>query len=284
MAKYSFDGKDYYIDGRLKEQLDKKVLPELKKKDKDVVFIIDGREGSGKSKFADLLGGYAASYFKTNFNLNNFAMTPDEFRNLIRESPKNSVVIYDEAHRGMSSRRALSEINNILVDLMMEMRQKNLFVLIVLPTIFMLDRYPALFRSRGLFHIYERERNRGFWVFYNEKNKQKLYMAGKKLFDYNCIPFPKFRGRFTNQYVVNEIEYRIKKEKAFRDKPRITQQEKFKAQRDLLIGLLKDKLEITTKELHEILNNRGLLLDEDTLGGILAQEAPKQALKGKNPA
>ena len=54
---------------------------------------------------------------------------------------KNEVVIYDEAHRGMASARSLSEINKILKDLMMEMGQRNLFVVIVLPTIFLLDKY-----------------------------------------------------------------------------------------------------------------------------------------------
>jgi len=51
MAKFEFKGKTYYIDGGLQDQLVKKIVPELSKKDKDRVVIVDGRERSGKSVF-----------------------------------------------------------------------------------------------------------------------------------------------------------------------------------------------------------------------------------------
>lgn len=238
MATFEFNGKTIYIDGRLKKQLDKKILPSLLKEDKDVVFVVDGGEREGKSKFADLLGVYAASILKTAYDLSCFGMTPEEFRNKILTSEKRCVVIYDEAHRGMASARTLSEINNILKDLMMEMGQKNLFVIIVLPTFFLLDKYAALFRAKGLFHVYERKGKRGFWVYFNKRNKLKLYRGGKKEFDYNCIKWPRFRGRFLKQYAVDEQEYKKKKSKAFKEKPRITKGEVYKAQRDTALYII----------------------------------------------
>lgn len=36
---------EYYIDDRLKNSLDKKVIPSLHEKDKDFVICVDGREG-----------------------------------------------------------------------------------------------------------------------------------------------------------------------------------------------------------------------------------------------
>lgn len=199
---------------------------------------------SGKSKFGDILAAYVSSQLKSEYNLSCIGMTPEEFRNKIITAKPKSVVIYDEAHRGMASSRTLSEINNILKDLMMEMGQKNLFVIIILPTFFMLDKYAALFRSKGVFHIYERRGQRGYWVYFNEKNKLKLYRLGKKEFDYNCIKWPRFRGRFYNQYAINEEEYREKKRKSFADKPRITKAEVYKAQRDTLFWIIINKLDV----------------------------------------
>src|SRR3989304_1484455 len=91
---------------------------------------------------------------------------------------------YDEAYRGLSSRAAMSQINKLIVSVMMEMRQKNLVAIIVLPTFFMLDRYVAIFRSKGLFHVYQNKGKRGYWLFYNENEKKLLYILGHKLMSY----------------------------------------------------------------------------------------------------
>lgn len=270
MATFEFNSKTFYIDDTLKKQIDNKIVPELSKKDKDVVFAVDGKERSGKSKFADILGAYVSTCLKTDYNLNSVCLSPEEFRNKVQNATKNEVIIYDEAHRGMGSRRALSEINNILVDLMMEMGQRNLFVIIVLPTFFMLDRYPALYRTRGLFHIYERKGQRGFWAYFNEKHKLNLYIKGKKLLNYNCIKWPKFRGRFYNQYAVDEEEYRTKKAKAFTDKPRITRAETYMEQRDIVIyALWNETGQLSSIKLAHIGKKYGLALKERQLREIL---------------
>ena len=121
MAQFEFNGRTFFIDNRLKAQLDAKVIPDLKRRDKDAVFAVDGPERTGKSVFTMGFAAYIASVLGTEFDLSNICMDPNEFRNKIEKSKKNQVIIYDEAHRGMASTRALSEINKILKDLMMEM-------------------------------------------------------------------------------------------------------------------------------------------------------------------
>jgi hypothetical protein len=254
MAHYTFGTKEIYIDGRLKTQFVDIVVPDLAKKDKDAVFIVDGRERAGKSVFAMQLGGLMASSLGTTYDISNICMTPEEFRQRVIKSKKNEVIIYDEAHRGMGSRRALSEINKILVDLMMEMGQKNLFVIIVLPTFFLLDRYPALFRARGLFHIYERKGMRGFWCYFNEKNKFYLFMKGKKEFNYNCMKWPQFRGRFLDQYVLNESLYRDKKKQAFNQPEAEPIEHKYLIWRDKFIAKLAH--EVGEKKTSEIMRDQ----------------------------
>jgi hypothetical protein len=282
MANFEFNGKSFYIDNNLKKQLDKNVIPELSKEDKDILFVIDGKERSGKSKFGDILGSYASLCLKTKYGIDNICMTPEEFKKRIENADKNDVVIYDEAHRGMGSRRSLSEINNILVDLMMEMGQKNLFVIIILTTFFMLDKYPALYRARGLFHVYERKHKRGFWVYFNERDKLKLYRLGKKEFNYNCMHYPKFRGRFFNQYAVDKDEYINKKKKSFENRIRITRAETFKHDRDIILYALYKETGLSIRDLVKTLKKYGKTISRGTIGEILAEfDKNKQQSEGE---
>jgi hypothetical protein len=279
MAFFEYKGKTFYIDNRLDRSLTKKVYPDLLKHDKDNVFLVDGNEGSGKSKFADILGAHAASHLKCDYDLDCVCLTPEEFKSRIQNCPNRSVVIYDEANRGMSSSRALSEINNILKDLMMEMRQKNLFVIIIMPTFFLLDKYTALFRAKGLFHVYERKRKRGFWVFFNEKNKKKLYILGKKLLDYNIMKYPRFRGVFLNQWSVDEVLYRAKKLRIFKDngsteeKPQTITAKKHYEQRNkvvrLLFEFLKERLGFNQAQYIKYLNNLGIGIAKTQIQSII---------------
>lgn len=179
------------------------------KKDYDLCFLVDGPEGSGKSVFAMQL----AYSFDPTFSLEHTCFSPEEFLNAVKTSGKCQAIVYDEAYRGLSSRQAMSQINKLIVSVMMEMRQKNLIVIIVLPTFFMLDRYVAIFRSKGLFHIYQNKGRRGYWLFYNEYEKKVLYILGKKLMSYGK-PRVKFKGTFNGKYVIDEDAYKQKKSTA----------------------------------------------------------------------
>lgn len=241
MATFQFNNEQFYIDGRLKEQIDNKILPDLNKRDKDAVFCVDGRERSGKSTFTMTLGAYFASQLGTPYSLNNICMNPEEVRHITTTIQNKSVVIFDEAHRGMGSASALSEVNKILKDLMMEMGQKNLVFFVVLPSFFDLQRYQALFRTRGLFHIYEIKGTRR-WVYLNERSKARLWLKGRKNYNYNCMRWPKFRGRFYPKLPVVEEDYREKKRQSFKGMGRQTRDEKYKEQRDKMIMILRNEL------------------------------------------
>jgi hypothetical protein len=251
--------------------LDKSIVPALGKKDKDAVFVVDGEERSGKSVFAMSIGNYVAYRLGTVFDITNITLAPEEFRNRVMNAKKNEVIIYDEAHRGMASSRSLSEINNILKDLMMEMGQRNLFIVIVLPSFFLLDKYAALFRSSGLFHIYEKRGQRGFWCFFNRKYKLKLYQYGKKDLNYNCMRWPYFRGRFTDQYPIDEQKYRAKKSESFTEKKRVTRGEVWMAQRDKLLCIMAKEFEIREKNLMKVLVKYKFPLKHTQVGEILAK-------------
>ena len=226
--------KGMYMDGQLYKQLTKNVIPKVHNKDFDYLLAIDGMEGAGKSVFAQQI----AKILDPTFTLKQIAFTPNDFVKIVVNSEKYKCVVFDEAFTGLSSRSSLSEVNQLLVSLMMEMRQRNLFVIIVLPTFFMLDKYVALHRSRCLFHVtMNKQGKRGFWKLYNKNQMKYLYFIGKKYYDYKSVKW-NIEGRFPNFYTVNEPEYRKKKSNAIRLKDFKGKANKYKEQRDALIYVL----------------------------------------------
>lgn len=265
--KVDKETKSLYMDNKLHRSIIKKVRPKIKKKDFDWVWIVDGPEGSGKSVFSMQLG----KIVDPNFCLDRVCMTPKEFMKAIMKAKKGQCVVFDEAFTGLSSRSSLTEINKLIVSLMMEMRQKNLFVIIVMPTFFLLDRYAALFRARGLFHVYLKKGLRGRWVYFNNKKKKLLYLKGKKLFSY-AEPKSKFRGRFHDQYTVNEEDYREKKRKALMQKSRTTRSETYMAQRDTLLWLLYKKFNLNQLQVSNACKEFGFKIERRTISDIFREK------------
>lgn len=199
---------DYYMDGYMVTNLETAVS--ALKKDFDMIFVLDGYEGSGKSVLAQQL----AFFCDSTLTLSRIVFNPDDFKKVVMESKPYQSIIYDEAYGGLSSRGAMGAVNKSIVQMLTVIREKNLFIFIVLPTFFDLDKYVALWRSRALIHVYvEKDFKRGYFKFYNVDRKKALYVLGKKFYDYKYGK-PNFIGRFTKHYVVDEAEYRAKKSKS----------------------------------------------------------------------
>ena len=248
---------EYYMDDRLKNRTDNKVIPALNKQDKDWIEVIDGGEGSGKSTMAF----QRAKYVDKSFNLSRVVFTPEEFKEAIFKAKKGQAIVYDEAFTGLSSRASLSPINKYLVSLMMQMRQKNLFVILVLPTFFLLDKYAALFRTKVLIHIYEtRAGNRGYFRVYNQRKKKLLFLYGKPTYTYVKQAYTKFKGRFYGVFALGDEEelekYKRKKEKALEateKSPMSAGQIKYREQRDIILWLLRKNAKLTYLQISNML-------------------------------
>lgn len=246
---------EYSMSIRLKRNIDEIIIPALSIQDKDYVICVDGREGSGKSWFSFQLG----KAVDPTLNMSRVVFSPEEFREAILKAKKGQCIIYDEAFTGYSSRSSLSPVNRVLVSLAMQMRQKNLFIIIVLPTIFLLDKYMAMFRTKGLFHIYECDRKRGYFKFYNSRVKKYLILAGQKTMSYHHKTVrTNFRGRFYGKFALGDDkvlkEYLKRKEKALADSEKTSMtsaQVKFKDQRDLIVWMFKTYTKLTYQEMAE---------------------------------
>lgn len=261
------NSRSLYMDKELYRRIENNIKPKIEKKDNDWFWIVDGGEGAGKSVFAMQL----AKVLDPSFCLERVCMIPEEFTKAVIRAKKGECIVFDEAFTGLSSRSSLSEINRLIVSLCMEMRQKNLFIIVVMPTIFMLDRYVALFRAKGLFHIYTKDGKRGRWVYFNNKSKKLLYILGKKLFSY-AKPKSKFRGRFSNQYTINEQAYRDKKKEALNKKSRGTRTETYKFQRDILLYLMNKKYNVTQFQIAlDCKKVGGFTLKQSTISEIITE-------------
>jgi len=208
--------RSYYIAKTLRRKWEKLKDGKLIKKDEDRIYIVDGRERTGKSLFTL----QQAKFIDPTFNIDRVCFTPEEFLDQIRNAPRGSVVVFDEAFRGLSSKSGQSKINKMIVQAMMECGQRNLVIFIVLPTFFLLELYAAVLRSNALFHIYKDKTGKRVFKTYNFQKKNMLYRNGKKKgFDYS---WPKVSakatgGRFYNIYPISERKYRNKKARSLQE-------------------------------------------------------------------
>lgn len=260
---------DYYISKEIKKQLDKS-KEIVMNADQDRIFIITGREGSGKS----WLGMQLAAYLDPTFSLDDVCFTTDEFGSRIRAVDKFKAILFDEAFRGLSSKGALSKENKKLIRILIECRQRNLFIFIVLPSIFILDRYIALFRSHGLFHtaIYKKDYKKRYYKVYNFRSKHLLYILGQKYLSYNKPKIYKkhmFYGKLPQS--ISKEAYQNKKSESFKEAeieedPRIT---RLITQRDTMIKLVKNTTKITLIDIAKSLEEAGQPITSVQVGRIV---------------
>lgn len=257
----------YYMDGRLQKNLDKLKKQNLKK-DFDCCLALDGEEGSGKSTLALQIG----FYLDPSLNMDRICFSADEFRNAILNAEKGQCVIYDEGFTGLSSRASLSEVNRVLVSLMMQMRQKNLFVIIVLPTFYLLDKYVAIWRAKALIHTYFSSGLRGKFIIFNRKKKKLLYLMGRKEYSYSPkICRSNFRGRFLGGYIIDEDMYRKKKEIALSERGTQEKYSRFIEQRNVCIYIMHNILGVKQKDILNHLKENNVHFKKSNLSQILAK-------------
>jgi len=248
---------DFLIDNIARNNLDE-VRYRVLEKDFDFVTIIDGREGSGKSVLAQQF----ASYLDPNFSVENIVFTSEEFIKKIKDPKvtKGSCIVLDEAFNAINSRSSMSEVNRSMGAVATEMRQKNLFIIIVLPSYFDLDKQFAIHRASSLIHVYLKDNvERGQYLIFPRSQKLYLYLNGKKTYNYSKPKSPYPPCRFTNHYTVDEEEYRLKKSHAFKKRTVSNQARNWMNQRNSYIKYIYKALGLSQEEIAKIPANYGVV-------------------------
>jgi len=174
------------------------------------IFSSTFEVGTGKSVFVSQLGEIYTELVNTihkknlNFDMNNCVFKPSDLIARSFKLPKYSAIILDE----WTDAHYWSELGMSLRQFFRKCRQLNLCIFCIIPNFFQLPISYAISRSVAAIDVsFQGEFERGFFAFYNFKQKKNLYIKGKKFHDYDVVK-PNFIGRFTDGYGFDEQEYR----------------------------------------------------------------------------
>lgn len=280
------------IDGYLKQNLDG--IPNFLKKGYDCIGIISGmsKVRIGKSSIAiGTVGSYLAWLLaggkhlchqetkenklvwitdkikkptkKINWNLKeNVCFSAEHLQNtafkLYNKYGKNQVIVYDEGRQGLDSARAMESINKGMEDFFQTCGFMGHVILIVLPNFFKLHEDYAVARSLFLINVYaDKNYNRGYFSFYNEEQKEKLFYFGKKRIGVRAkytSASHNFWGKFSSWFPFDKEEYEKLKEKAMKQARLKKRQIKFKKQRDVCMFLLRKYAQMTSEDISKELS------------------------------
>lgn len=205
MVKVEINGESYYYDGLLIDNVN--LLKEAVKKKWDGVIYVGGYEGDGKSILAEQL----AFLFDSTYNITRCVFTPEQFMEAVDNAEPFQAIVYDEAQDAFESTNRDS-LAKAVKSKMTRIRKKQLFILIVAPDFWRINKYLFIHRSRAFLRVYADGLERGYFAFYNRDRKHRLYIEGKRT-EKLVVP-PNFVGRFTNWRVLNDAEYESKKDEA----------------------------------------------------------------------
>jgi hypothetical protein len=203
----------YYLDDLIYTNFVKVVIPSVKNR-WDYPFIVSGMEGTGKSTLAFTF----AHFLDPTFNLDRVVFSADGLMKAIDNAKPESAIVMDEAIISLASQSASTAIQQILIKKFVTIRKKRLYIFLVIPSIFLLRKYFAIFRAKILIHCFTPDGiSRGMAKIFSYETKRKLYLLGQKMFDQGAVR-EDFVIHFvdTENYFFDANEYDQKKEAAIK--------------------------------------------------------------------
>ena len=182
-----------------------KIKNRLKNKERDYCIVVSGRERTGKSTFAAMIGDYIA---EGKLKIDNICLTPREFVKAVNNSKGGDVVIFDEAGTGLLSRESMSKGNRILVQMMQVIGCKYNCTILCIPDFRMIDSYIRKGRVDLHFQIYRK----GHYKAYNRRLMEVLLdsKAGYKVKPSASGAFKDaFPARLRDKYKAKELKMKM---------------------------------------------------------------------------
>lgn len=242
----------FYLDRGLKNRLD--FAKKQQNKDFDAIGLVAGGEGSGKSTLAGNVMRYMTD---DEFKPEDIIKDHEDARRILQNIKEGGGIMFDEGYLLFSSTEVMQKAQRDLVKIFSIIRQKRLFCLIVSPSFFRLNSYFALDRSKFLIRVYlGKKGERGFFAYYGDKKKNKLYRAGKKEHDYSVIA-PTIRGRFGKCSLLENETYKQVKRETLQASFKIADTKKAKSEyqirKEFERKLIKSNPEMSSKQLGDLL-------------------------------
>lgn len=207
---FDFNEKHIYLDGYLKSNLD--LLIEAVNKKWDGIFYICGYEGDGKTT----MGAQIMAYLDKDFNIDNCVFTPKQFAKAVEQAKPKTAILFDEAYLTFTNMSFFKEATRKIISLLTMIRKKQLFICIVAPTFFDINKYLVIHRSRFMIRVYAEGLERGRFLFYSRAKKHILFIKGKKEHNFNVVKAD-FYGSFRKTFPIDEELYEDKKDAAIKE-------------------------------------------------------------------
>lgn len=218
--KYMYKNSKCEIDLRLKKYLDGQI--NLVANNFDSVGLITGMEGSSKSTLAiTSMMTYICHVLGMTFDMRNVCFSLEHLNDCIMNLPEGSIIELDEFVLMGSSDETMTRLQRLLRRKFTLIRKKRLFILLVIPSIHMLNKYFALQRTRYCINCTCMDAKRGYARLYGYGKKNYLCMNGHKTFSYDHfqydteIRFLDLRNKdIVEEDIIDWDEYEKKKEEA----------------------------------------------------------------------
>lgn len=202
------------MEKRLVDKLDL-MIDRLKRK-LDNVILIDGDEGYGKSNLEAGIAEYVSWKTGRSLSVDNFFFSLDKLIDFASRT-EEQIICWDEGALGGLASEWWKKNQIDFIKLLMIARKKKHFFIICIPKFFKLNEYLVVDRSIALVHVYARnEIDLGRFVYYNKKDKEKLFYDWRKNKQRNYKKYYSFRGTFLEYLpkVIDEKIYDSKKDDA----------------------------------------------------------------------
>lgn len=196
---------EFYLDENLRKNLDI-VKDSVLHKGWDYPAVIAGIPGVGKSTLSQQM----CKYLDPTFEVDRICFTAKDFIDRTTNGKKGEAYMLDESFADMNSSLSRDPDFLQLMNHLQLIRQKGLFLFLVLPDFFSLNKNIAIFRTSHLFVVYADNYQRGRFAAFDRGSKRELYIKGKQFCNYQAIE-PNFRGRFVKKWLVDYETYEKRK-------------------------------------------------------------------------
>lgn len=175
--------------------------------DWDMVLIIDGHEGTGKST----LGILMKALFEKVFSIDNIIFDGEELINAMEKAPNKSCIILDESILSLYKRESLVQLNRDLAKAFSIIRAKNFFFILILPNYYDLDGH-LRFRANYRFNCWTAKRTRGWVTAYlsvrNVWTRNEPWLLAKWVYKFPMVN-PEFFVKY-NELKMRNINKKLK--------------------------------------------------------------------------
>lgn len=128
-------------------------VPEYLRQDRDMVIAITGEEGSGKSTLGLCLSLVANHAFDIDLDI---LYTVEDITERLKTVGRYQTLLLDEAVEFAFSRNAMKRDQKKVIQTFMQVRQKNLFFILLIPNFSDMDKYFRKWRIKRWLHVKER--------------------------------------------------------------------------------------------------------------------------------